>query len=116
MSFDSGCVRHAIPQEEIKDLLLPAGGGARAAITIRETQSGGVALYGAVEREVRNRQEMAEVLSMGTLCRSTASTNMNNRSSRSHAIFSIILEQRRQVVQTAGTPTTIGEGSSIQGW
>lgn len=95
---------------------MPATGGPRPAITIRETQSGGVALYGAVEREVHSREEMAEVLEMGTLCRSTASTNMNNRSSRSHAIFSITLEQRRQVA-APGTPTHAGanDGASTPG-
>ncbi|KXZ43975.1 hypothetical protein GPECTOR_76g796 [Gonium pectorale] len=102
-----------IHKEEIKDLLLPPGNGPRPAVTIRETPNGDVALYGAVEREVRTREEMAEVLEMGTLCRSTASTSMNNRSSRSHAIFSIMLEQRRQVQASAATPNT--DTASMQG-
>ena len=38
----------------------------------------------------------------GTLCRSTASTNMNSRSSRSHAIYTITVEQRRQQVAIGG--------------
>ena len=58
--------RHArahAPQEEIKDLLLPASpGAARPGITIRETQAGGVGLYGNVEKEVRTRDELATVL------------------------------------------------------
>ncbi|GLC45179.1 hypothetical protein PLESTB_000427200 [Pleodorina starrii] len=90
-----------IHKEEVKDLLLPASTGPRPAVTIRETPNGDVSLYGAVEREVRTREEMADVLEQGTLCRSTASTSMNNRSSRSHAIFTITMEQRRQVQQTA---------------
>ncbi|GIM16243.1 hypothetical protein Vretimale_18832, partial [Volvox reticuliferus] len=94
-----------IHKEEVKDLLLPACNGPRPAVTIRETPNGDVALYGAVEKEVRSREEMAEVLELGTLCRSTASTSMNNRSSRSHAIFTITMEQRRQVQQA----TTQGE-------
>ncbi|PNH11829.1 Chromosome-associated kinesin KIF4 [Tetrabaena socialis] len=104
-----------IHKEEVKDLLLPASTGPRPAITIRETQSGGVALYGAVEKEVRCREEMADVLEVGTLCRSTASTSMNNRSSRSHAIFSITLEQRRQVQLQAGTPSANGDAASTPG-
>lgn len=40
---------------------------------------GGVTLYGATEREVGSQMEMAAVLETGTLCRSTASTNMNNK-------------------------------------
>lgn len=70
-------------QEEIKDLLLPSSpGAARPSISIRETQGGGVGLYGAAEREVRSREELATVLEVGTLCRSTASTSMNNRWAR----------------------------------
>ncbi|KAG2494778.1 hypothetical protein HYH03_007022 [Edaphochlamys debaryana] len=106
-----------IHKEEVKDLLLPHNNASRPAITIRETQSGGVALYGAVEREVRSREEMAAVLQDGTLNRSTASTNMNQRSSRSHAIFSITLEQRRQESAQVSTPmtATTGDGASTQG-
>ena len=53
---------------------------------------------------------MAAVLEMGTLLRSTASTSMNSRSSRSHAIYTITVEQRRQQSppQTRGT----GAGTS----
>ncbi len=36
------------------------------------------------------------MLEQGSLCRAVGATNMNNRSSRSHAIFTITLEQRRQ--------------------
>ncbi len=59
--------------------------GPRPVVTIRELPSG-VTLEGAVEREVKTRAEMMAVLEQGTLCRATASTNMNNRSSRSHAV------------------------------
>ena len=42
-------------------------------------------------------EAMAAVLEQGSLLRATAATGMNKRSSRSHAIFTITLEQRRQV-------------------
>jgi len=35
----------------------------------------------------------------GSRCRATASTSMNSQSSRSHAIFTISLEQRRSAQQ-----------------
>ncbi len=89
-------------QEEVKDLLLSSPGGLHGAISIRENAGGGVCLYGAVEKEVHSKEEMAAVLEQGTLCRSTAATNMNNRSSRSHAIFTITLEQRLQVCVREG--------------
>ena len=40
---------------------------------------------------------MAAILEQGTLLRATATTGMNKRSSRSHAIFTITVEQRRQL-------------------
>lgn len=39
-------------------------------------------------------QEMAMLLERGSLCRTTGSTLMNAHSSRSHAIFTVLLEQR----------------------
>jgi kinesin family protein 4/21/27 len=80
----------------------------RPLVTIREQQpgggssngsasagGGGVALSGAVEREVRCAAEMAALLEQGTLCRAVAATAMNERSSRSHALLTLTLEQRR---------------------
>ncbi|KAI8464754.1 MAG: hypothetical protein J3K34DRAFT_525930 [Monoraphidium minutum] len=83
-----------IHKEEVRDLLFVEGRVPRPQVTIRELP-GGVTLAGAVEREVRSREEMACVLEQGSLCRAVGATNMNNRSSRSHAIFTITLEQRR---------------------
>ncbi|ONM53530.1 Kinesin-like protein KIN-4A, partial [Zea mays] len=40
---------------------------------------------------------MAACLEQGSLSRATGSTNMNNQSSRSHAIFTITLEQMRKI-------------------
>uniref|UniRef100_A0A6N2MDQ8 Kinesin-like protein n=1 Tax=Salix viminalis TaxID=40686 RepID=A0A6N2MDQ8_SALVM len=40
---------------------------------------------------------MAICLEQGSLCRATGSTNMNSQSSRSHAIFTITLEQMRKL-------------------
>ncbi len=64
---------------------------------IREVPGGGICLAGATEKEVGSKAQMAELLSRGTLQRATASTNMNKHSSRSHAIFTITVEQRRQL-------------------
>ena len=41
----------------------------------------------------------------GSLLRATAATGMNKRSSRSHAIFTITLEQRRTLAASAGGGT-----------
>ena len=65
----------------MRDLLV-VGSGPRSAVSIREVPGGGVSLCGVVEREVHCEEEMAAVLEMGSLCRATASTNMNNRCGR----------------------------------
>eukprot|EP00887_Chlorella_sp_A99_P003111 scaffold9.g3111.t1 len=81
-----------IHKEEIKDLLV--ADPRHPPIHIREV-GGGICLAGATEREVRAREEMEAVLQQGSLLRATAATGMNRHSSRSHAIFTITLEQRR---------------------
>ncbi len=51
----------------------------------------------------------------GSRCRATASTSMNARSSRSHAIFTITLEQRRSPASPAGRPSRDGGGGDESG-
>ncbi|KAI6687884.1 hypothetical protein NL676_024712 [Syzygium grande] len=72
-----------------------AVGPARVPIQIRETVHGGITLAGVTEAEVKSKEEMASYLSRGSLSRATASTNMNSQSSRSHAIFTITMEQKK---------------------
>ncbi|CAN6280014.1 unnamed protein product [Urochloa humidicola] len=72
---------------------------ARVPIQIRETATGGITLAGVTEAEVKSKDEMASYLMRGSSSRATASTNMNRQSSRSHAIFTICVEQKR----TSGT-------------
>ncbi|KAF8756780.1 hypothetical protein HU200_011055 [Digitaria exilis] len=72
---------------------------ARVPIQIRETAAGGITLAGVTEAEVKSKEEMASYLIRGSSSRATASTNMNRQSSRSHAIFTICVEQKK----TSGT-------------
>uniref|UniRef100_A0A516IJE7 Kinesin motor domain-containing protein n=1 Tax=Turnera subulata TaxID=218843 RepID=A0A516IJE7_9ROSI len=69
----------------------------RPPIQIRESSNGVITLAGTTEVAVSTLQEMATCLEQGSLSRATGSTNMNNQSSRSHAIFTITLEQMRKV-------------------
>ncbi|KAG5412180.1 hypothetical protein IGI04_008499 [Brassica rapa subsp. trilocularis] len=80
----------------------------RAPIQIRETASGGITLAGVTEAEVKTKEEMGSYLAKGSLCRATACTNMNSQSSRSHAIFTITLEQKK-VSSSLGTTEVGGE-------
>ncbi|XP_017219919.1 kinesin-like protein KIN-4A isoform X2 [Daucus carota subsp. sativus] len=65
----------------------------KAPIQIREASNGVITLAGSTEISVSTLNDMAACLEQGLLNRATGSTNMNTESSRSHAIFTITLEQ-----------------------
>ncbi|WJX09492.1 Kinesin-like protein KIN-4A, variant 2 [Trifolium repens] len=100
-----------ILKEEVRDLLDPScmnksdttNGHAgkvsipgKPPIQIREASNGVITLAGSTEVSVATLKEMSACLEQGSLSRATGSTNMNNQSSRSHAIFTITLEQMRK--------------------
>ena len=62
-------------------------------LPVRENDTGAVFVQGLVDVEVRSGTEALDVLSAGTKNRITASTAMNAGSSRSHAVFTITLDQ-----------------------
>eukprot|EP00232_Nephroselmis_pyriformis_P010287 CAMPEP_0182879026 /NCGR_PEP_ID=MMETSP0034_2-20130328/15709_1 /TAXON_ID=156128 /ORGANISM="Nephroselmis pyriformis, Strain CCMP717" /LENGTH=386 /DNA_ID=CAMNT_0025011931 /DNA_START=1 /DNA_END=1158 /DNA_ORIENTATION=+ len=84
-----------IHKEEIRDLLVMDQKTA-CPISVREVPDEGIILVGARDQEVSSQEDMAQCLEQGALCRATASTSMNSRSSRSHAIFTITVEQKRR--------------------
>ncbi|KAH9756215.1 kinesin-like protein KIN-4C [Citrus sinensis] len=84
----------------------------RVPIQIRETVNGGITLAGVTEPEVRSKEEMASFLSRGSLSRATGSTNMNSQSSRSHAIFTITMEQKK-IARCQNGVTTDDVGDDI---
>ncbi|EFJ26093.1 hypothetical protein SELMODRAFT_172950 [Selaginella moellendorffii] len=73
-------------------------------ILIRETTGGGITLSSVTEIDVTNLHEMSSCLEQGSAFRATGSTNMNTHSSRSHAIFTITMEQRRRPDPLVGSP------------
>lgn len=94
------CAFLEIYNEELHDLLdHQAGGGGiidrfiqKKEIQIREEKNGSISLFGLREDKVASYEELAACLDRGSNFRSTASTLMNNCSSRSHAIFTITIE------------------------
>ncbi|XP_040894177.1 kinesin-like protein KIF21A isoform X8 [Toxotes jaculatrix] len=64
-------------------------------IKIHEDANGGIYTVGVTTRTVSSEAEMMQCLKLGALSRTTASTQMNVQSSRSHAIFTIHLCQVR---------------------
>ncbi|XP_062852541.1 kinesin-like protein KIF21A isoform X2 [Trichomycterus rosablanca] len=83
-------------------------------IRIHEDASGGIYTVGVTTRTVTSEAEMLQCLKLGALSRTTASTQMNVQSSRSHAIFTIHLCQVRvcSPCQNDETDNRLVNGSS----
>jgi kinesin family protein 4/21/27 len=92
--------------EEIRDLLDPVANGANQ-VQIRETENGEVQMAGAVEETVQTAEQMMQLLEKGTLSRTTGSTLMNVHSSRSHAVFTLMLKQ--EIKQPGGLDVEVRE-------
>jgi|LauGreDrversion4_2_1035121.scaffolds.fasta_scaffold582194_1 hypothetical protein len=65
----------------------------RTSLQIREDKKKGVFVEGLSEWAVRSPNEIYSLMQKGALSRATATTKMNDMSSRSHAVFIIIVEQ-----------------------
>ncbi|XP_036963453.1 kinesin-like protein KIF21A isoform X1 [Acanthopagrus latus] len=84
-------------------------------IKIHEDASGGIYTVGVTTRTVSSEAEMIQCLKLGALSRTTASTQMNVQSSRSHAIFTIHLCQVRVCAsdnQETETDNRVSNGNS----
>lgn len=78
--------------EDIIDLLSGSG----VAISIREERDGKIIWSGVREVKVKTLAEVMQLLYEGSARRKTGETTMNATSSRSHAIFSLTLVQKRR--------------------
>jgi hypothetical protein len=63
-------------------------------VQIREDSNKHIYWSGVREEPCDSPDELLQYLAKGSLCRTTGSTDMNSVSSRSHAIFSVILKQQ----------------------
>uniref|UniRef100_A0A674MHZ1 Kinesin family member 21B n=1 Tax=Takifugu rubripes TaxID=31033 RepID=A0A674MHZ1_TAKRU len=85
--------------EEILDLFDgtrdPESRCRKSSIKIHEDAGGSIYTTGVTSRLVQSEEELLQCLKLGALSRTTASTQMNAQSSRSHAIFTIHLCQMR---------------------
>ena len=79
--------------EDVYDLLGDSRNGDRMSLPVRENDTGAVFVQGLADMPVLSASEALHVLSAGTKNRITASTAMNAGSSRSHAVFTITLDQ-----------------------
>ncbi|EFP01354.1 CRE-KLP-12 protein [Caenorhabditis remanei] len=69
-----------------------------SSIRIHEDSRGEIVLHGVEQRSVFDMHGTMDILKNGALNRTVASTNMNEQSSRSHAIFTLHLRQQRVAV------------------
>ncbi|KAH8117048.1 kinesin [Phellopilus nigrolimitatus] len=82
--------------EELIDLLsYDDTRGGRREVQIREDKRGHIIWDGLREVSVRNANEVMGLIRQGTSIRRTNETDMNAQSSRSHAIFSLTLTQKK---------------------
>ncbi|KAJ8946561.1 hypothetical protein NQ318_008291 [Aromia moschata] len=83
-----------IYNEEIRDLL---SGDTNKKLTVREKPGLGVYVKDLLGFTVDSLEGVTEILLKGNKNRATGSTKLNDTSSRSHAIFSILIESRNRV-------------------
>ncbi|KAF4802225.1 Chromosome-associated kinesin KIF4 [Turdus rufiventris] len=83
-----------IYNEDILDLLCPSR--ERSQLSIREDPKEGIKIVGLTERNVTCAQDTVSCLEQGNNSRTVGSTAMNSQSSRSHAIFTICVDQKKK--------------------
>ncbi|EPS38579.1 hypothetical protein H072_7699 [Dactylellina haptotyla CBS 200.50] len=86
-----------IYNEKVRDLLNPSNKGA---LKVREHPSLGPYVEDLAKLIVTSFREIENLMDEGNKARTVAATNMNETSSRSHAVFTLILTQKRHDVET----------------
>ncbi|KAK4667232.1 hypothetical protein QC763_307390 [Podospora pseudopauciseta] len=91
-----------IYNEQLRDLLVDdtIPFHERGAVTIREDAKGNILLTGLRQVEVNSVDDLMHVLEQGSIVRQTDATAINARSSRSHAVFSLNLVQKKSKPMT----------------
>ena len=69
----------------------------KSGIKIHEDAKHSIYLSGVTSKAIHSAEEALQCLRQGALSRTTASTQMNAQSSRSHAIFTLHIEQKKIV-------------------
>ncbi|KAI1849455.1 hypothetical protein JX266_004950 [Neoarthrinium moseri] len=90
--------------EHVRDLLVPVvPNQAPYYLKIRESPSEGPYVKDLTEVPVRSLNEILRYMKLGDASRTVASTKMNDTSSRSHAVFTIMLKQIHHDMETDET-------------
>ncbi|XP_078703332.1 kinesin-like protein KIF27 [Branchiostoma floridae x Branchiostoma belcheri] len=70
---------------------------------IREDENGNTVIIGAKEEQCCSVDEVMAILASGSASRQTGTTLMNEHSSRSHSIFTLVIEQRWRDVDASAS-------------
>ncbi|TAQ89609.1 hypothetical protein B7494_g2075 [Chlorociboria aeruginascens] len=90
--------------EHVRDLLVPVHPNQPPYyLKIRESPTEGPYIKDLTDAPVKNYSEIMRHMKMGDASRTTASTKMNDTSSRSHAVFTIMLKQIHHDMETDET-------------
>lgn len=101
-SFNVRVSYFEVYNEHVRDLLVPRTDPPHY-LRIRESPSEGPYVKDLTELTVRNFAELMKNMRKGDVSRTTASTKMNDTSSRSHAVFTITLKQIHHDLSTDET-------------
>ena len=89
------CSYFEIYNEILYDLLVPNRDKSRQkGLEIKEHAVLGIYVQGLQDIVVENHLKVAKLMEQGNLTRSTAATNMNEHSSRSHSVFAMKIRQK----------------------
>ncbi|KAL5120300.1 hypothetical protein ACEQ8H_001858 [Pleosporales sp. CAS-2024a] len=86
-----------IYNEQLRDLLLPENTplNERPTVNIREDRDGRILLTGLTQKTIASAEDLLGALNFGSAIRQTDATAVNAKSSRSHAVFSLNLVQKK---------------------
>jgi hypothetical protein len=92
-SFSCRCSFYEIYQERVFDLLDSSGGSSNErGLSVREDAKHGVYVEGCTEEQVSSPLDAKRVLALGYCNRHVGATSMNRESSRSHAVFQLVID------------------------
>ncbi|KAJ0264438.1 Kinesin-like protein KIN-12D [Hirschfeldia incana] len=90
LKYNCKCSFLEIYNEQITDLLEPSSTN----LQLREDIKNGVYVENLTEFEVESVQDILGLITQGSLNRKVGATNMNRESSRSHSVFTCVIESR----------------------
>uniref|UniRef100_A0AAQ5Z0F0 Kinesin motor domain-containing protein n=1 Tax=Amphiprion ocellaris TaxID=80972 RepID=A0AAQ5Z0F0_AMPOC len=100
-----------IYNEKVRDLLDPKG--SRQALRVREHKVLGPYVDGLSHLAVASYKDIESLMSEGNKSRTVAATNMNEESSRSHAVFNIILTHTLMDLQSGTSGEKVSKLSLV---